>query len=327
MSNETAEIARRAEFSRARLYQIRARIKESDVLAELRGLCIYVTGSFGRLEASKHSDLDVFFIHEGSSTTDAVPRIRKILLDADLIRAAQNLGFPEFSNDGQYLQIHYIDDILRHLGGPKDDFNNYFTARLLLLLESRPLYNEALYRDIMKKIIESYFRDYPQNDDSFLPIFLINDIIRFWRTMCLNYEHRRNLPDDDEVTTNKNHLANLKLKFSRLVTCYATIALISIGKDISPNDLLEAFSLSPFERLSRIGERVPDTVERISGITDSYSWFLKTTDKEKSAMLEWIGDQGNRRDAFARGRRFGSDFYQFLLESIRDQEVMRFLVV
>lgn len=139
MSNEITEITMRAQFSRSRLEQIRDRIAESDAFGELHRLCIYVTGSFGRLEASKHSDLDVFFIHEGSYTTDAVPRIQKILLDADLIRAAQNLGFPEFSNDGQYLQIHYIDDILHHLGGPKDDFNNYFTARLLLLLESHPL--------------------------------------------------------------------------------------------------------------------------------------------------------------------------------------------
>ena len=131
MSDEIREITKRAEFSRSRLELIRDRITKLDVLSELPRLCIYVTGSFGRLEASEHSDLDVFFIHEGSCVRDAVPRIRKTLLDADLIRAAQDLEFPDrFSNDGQYLKIHYINDILDNLGGPRDDFNNHFTARL-----------------------------------------------------------------------------------------------------------------------------------------------------------------------------------------------------
>ena len=120
--------------------------------------------------------------------------IKKTLLDADLIRAAQELRFPDFSNDGEYLEVHYIDDILNNLGGPRDDFQNHFTARLLLLLESRPLYNESFYENVMKKIIYSYYRDYHDHEDSFSPIFLINDIIRFWRTLCLNYEHRRESP-------------------------------------------------------------------------------------------------------------------------------------
>ena len=327
MSNETGEIIKRAEFSRWRLDMIRDRIRESAILGELPRLCIYVTGSFGRLEASEHSDLDVFFMHEGSHAKDAVPRIRKTLLDADLIRAAQELGFPQFSNDGQYLQIHYIDDILHNLGGPEDDFKNHFTARLLLLLESRPLHNPSLYRKFMKEIIDSYYRDYPQNEDSFRPVFLTNDIIRFWRTMCLNYEHRRNRPDDDELTKNKNHVVNLKLKFSRLVTCYATIALISISPQICPDELLETFALSPFDRLNRIGERLPEVFERIQAIASSYSWFLEATNVEKGAMLEWIGDQNNRQDAFTRGRAFGSSIYDLLRESIKDREVMRFLVV
>ena len=327
MSDEIREITKRAEFSRSRLELIRDRITKLDVLSELPRLCIYVTGSFGRLEASEHSDLDVFFIHEGSCVRDAVPRIRKILLDADLIRAAQDLEFPDFSNDGQYLKIHYINDILDNLGGPRDDFNNHFTARLLLLLESRPLYNEPLYVEMMTKIIDSYFRDYDRHEDSFSPVFLTNDIIRFWRTICLNYEHRRNLPDDDELKKNKNHLANLKLKFSRLVTCYATIALISISRAISPGELRKAFSLPPFDRLRMIGQQVPDTVERINGIARSYSWFLKATDMEKSAMLEWIGDQNNRQDAFARGHAFGSEIYELLRDAIKDPKVMRFLVV
>ena len=321
------KIAERAEFSQSRLNEVRDRIAGLPGLSELPRLCIYVTGSFGRMEATRYSDLDVFFIHDGSSESDTIPRIRKTLLDADLIRAAQDLEFPEFSNDGQYLEVHYIDDILQNLGGPKDDFHNHFTARLLLLLESRPLYNDSLYECFMMKIINSYFRDYVRHEETFSPVFLVNDIIRFWRTICLNYEHRRNLPDNDEAKTNKNHLANLKLKFSRLVTCYATIALISINRGISPDELCTAFSLSPFDRLRQIAEQVPATEARILAIRRAYSWFLDKTDQDKSALLEWIGVQDNRQDAFERGRAFGGEVYKLLMEAITDSDAMRFLVV
>ena len=206
MSDEFAVIDERRRFSERRLEAIRSEIDKLPVIHDLTELCIYVTGSFGRLEASEHSDLDVFFVHGGSSCSP-VPRIKKTLLDADLIRAVQKLEFPQFSNDGEYLVVHYIEDIIDNLGGPKDDFQNHFTARLLLLLESKSLFNSDFYKQVMKRIVDSYFRDYGDHDDSFRPVFLINDIIRFWRTLCLNYEHRRNRPDDDESKKNKNHLA------------------------------------------------------------------------------------------------------------------------
>ena len=44
-------------------------------------------------------------------------------------------------------------------------------------------------------------------------------------------------------------------------------------------------------------------------------------------MLEWIGDQNNRQDAFARGHAFGSEIYELLRDAIKDPKVMRFLVV
>jgi hypothetical protein len=79
--------------------------------------------------------LDLFFVSDGD---DAVDRTAKILIDAELIRMASGMGFPPFSNDAQYLEIHSLNEMLDELGGAEDDFKNFFTARMLLLLESRP---------------------------------------------------------------------------------------------------------------------------------------------------------------------------------------------
>ena len=82
-------------------------------LRTLRDLSIYVTGSYGRLEAHERSDLDLFFI---SNRDVPIDRTTKILIDAQLIRIARDMGFPPFSNDAQYLQIHSLNEMLDSWG-------------------------------------------------------------------------------------------------------------------------------------------------------------------------------------------------------------------
>ncbi len=248
MSDPLDRLSSRRDYSKRRLEEVRSRVEgivKGDVFPDL---CIYVTGSFGRLEASEYSDLDLFFVHRGSSSSNSIPRIRKTLLDADLIRAVQDLQFPEFSNDGEYLTVHYLDDIRGAMGGPDDDFRNFFTARLLLLLESQPLFNDVLYEGILKEIIDSYWRDYPNHEASFRPLFLTNDIMRFWRTLCLNYEYRRNHAAEDPDGRHRRDLKNLKLRFSRLLTCHSAVVLLSVNRDsVSPEELLGIARLTPLD--------------------------------------------------------------------------------
>ena len=97
---------------------LRQRIANITELQELSDLCLYITGSYGRFEASVHSDLDIFFMHKGAQHEAAVLPVQKTLIDAALIRTCRELGFPEFTGGGQYLTIHYLDDIRAQLGGP-----------------------------------------------------------------------------------------------------------------------------------------------------------------------------------------------------------------
>ena len=62
---------------------------------------IYLTGSFGRLEGNKESDLDLFFFTESSKTH---LNINGILFKNALINKCRELGFPEFSKDGGFLE-------------------------------------------------------------------------------------------------------------------------------------------------------------------------------------------------------------------------------
>lgn len=303
-----------------KLLELKKRINDIPILKKMDNICIYVTGSYARFEANKFSDLDIFLLKDGSANTSKISRIDKTLLDAELIKITREMDFGEFSNDGQYLEIHHINNILEKLGCSEDDYNNYFTARLLLLLESYPLFNEELYNKMIKKIISSYFRDYHDHDKDFRPIFLVNDVMRYYKTMCMNYEHKRNRPTTDKITKNKAHLKNLKLKFSRLLTCYATIlVLIQKKKSINPNNLLKIVQKTPIDKLKLV-QNVDSKL--FNEIINLYVWFLKVTDKQQNDILDWIGKKSNRDFAFEKGRKFHKKIYKLLKTVSKESDLM-----
>ena len=57
------------------------------------------------------------------------------------------------------------------------------------------------------------FKDFPDHPRTFQPIFLMNDICRFWKTMLLNYEHKRHGDGEpgDEIRR-RSKVKNFKLK-------------------------------------------------------------------------------------------------------------------
>ena len=317
----------RYRFSTQRLKEVQSSIESFDGLAILPDLCIYVTGSYGRLEASPHSDLDLFFINRGSYEANRIPATTKTLLDAHLIRGTKALNLPDFSDDGKYLSVHYLDNMKTTLGSSDDDFENRFTARLLLLLESRPLYNNDVYRHVLEEVVGSYFRDYQDNKSAFRPLFLINDILRFWRTLCLNYEYRRKPSETDALQQSKSHLLNLKLKFSRLLICHSAIALLSLQPTVSPDEVLTIVRLSPLERLDEIARQRPATTDTVHAMKETYSWFLQITGRQPSAAREWIANSENREIAFDKGGQFAAQMYEVLREVATDSGTMRYLVV
>lgn len=299
------------------------------VLEKLPGLCIYVTGSYGRLEAHEQSDLDLFFLHDGTRAANGIPRLDKALLDAGLIGAAAKLGFPPFSNDGEYLNVHYLGDLLAEMGGREDDSQNYFTARMLLLLESRPVFNGGEYKRATEAVVRSYCRDIYDSDKDFRnAVFLLNDILRYWRTMCVNYEYRRNERRPDIVRRNKDRLRNLKLKFSRMMLCFSAVLLLAReGQKPTPEELLRIVRQSPMERLEEAGRAVKGGGQLAEKISGNYAWFLQQTGKEEGEVLRWIGDRTKREEALVRAGEFGETMYQLIRASAGKSGIMRFLVL
>ena len=138
-----------------------------------------------------------------------------------MISATRRLKIREFSGDGEYL-VHYTQhELVEALGKRHDDAKNTFTARLLLLSESRPVLGTQVYDKTIDNVVEAYWRDYEDQKNDFTPTFLANDILRLWRTFCVNYGASTSSEPAEKKA--KRKLKNYKLRHSRLLTCYSAL--------------------------------------------------------------------------------------------------------
>ena len=252
---DSMELDSRRNWTRGRIKGLQRNLQAAADMAADKA-CVYMTGSFGRGEASVHSDLDLFILGKVDSTADKsngrmLRQLDEICIKADLIQVTRKLQMPPFSGDGEYLVHYSVEELTRTLGTQDDDRANTFTARLLLLLESQVLFGEGVYNEAIEEVVAAYWRDYEDHKDDFVPAFLGNDILRLWRTFCVNCEARtKREPVEDKA---KGKLKNYKLKHSRLLTCYsALLQMLTIygkQKTIGPRDMLSVVRLAPTERL------------------------------------------------------------------------------
>lgn len=252
-------------------------------------VCIYACGSLGRLEMVETSDLDLFFITPNPSEGNepVVSVLDKYLFFSKLHEVNSNLGYPKPSKEGLYWEFISKENLL-DIGSRQEDYNNSFTARMLLILESKPLYNEKFYNEIIEETVNKYFADYPDNPNGFYPLFLMNDILRYWYTLTLNYEHKRGNNRD----ANKRHWKHLKLKYARLVTCYSMLACL-YHTNITPDFVLDCIAKTPFERLDMLARQDSSLQAVVDDIKKEYEWYLQL----RTQKTDWWNDASHKTEA------------------------------
>jgi hypothetical protein len=318
---------KRSEYSETRLDDLRGRLAEMPAAGRIPGLTIFVAGSYARLEASAHSDLDPFFVCLGDRSGEVQSRTNELEMFGNLIQIGKDMALPKFSADCRYLEVHAADDVLLTLGSPADDARNHFTLRLLMLLESRPIYGADLYQQIIETFVGSYFRDYPDHQATFEPTFLLNDILRYWRTVLGNYEHLRN-QKGTEAERIQQKIKNFKLKYSRLTTCFATVAaLAALESPIAGEDVQEIIGLTPHQRLVFIAERHQTCIPDVQRLITGYATFLELTEMTVPELEEHFSDKDRRADLFREATTYGDAFFELLrsLDEIQPTEQRRLL--
>ena len=274
--DEHRGLAARRTDSEHRLDEVRAAFKNCECIQNRR-VAVFCGGSLARLEIGAKSDLDLFVTADTADkpTVDLRSRLFEIELLSQLMKISESQGFPPFSSDGEYLKIYFMEALKSRTGSRYDDSENLFTVRILLMLESRWIANEDIYNQHLNEILEHYFRDWKETKP-FKPLFLLNDLLRYWRTMCLNYEERRN--DTNRPFRKKN----VNLKFSRMLTVFCTVLpLITASRATTTRDetirmLREICSKTPLQRLAQGLDQLEsrELADRWKEILDIYGEFL-----------------------------------------------------
>ncbi len=325
---ETLE--RRRKETDERIAKLRLELKEAEKLCSNLA-CVYMTGSFSRGEANRYSDLDLFIVGKTANDKRSLGGLDEILIKAGLVRATRELGIPDFSGEGTYLTHYTVNDLVGTLGKPEDDLSNTFTARLLLLLESRPLVGETVYREVIPEVVQAYCKDFQDHSSEFVPGFLANDILRMWRTFCVNYEARtQSAPPAKKA---KRKIKNYKLKHSRLLTCYSALLYLLVlflrKRTVSPDDIVEMIALTPTERLEWLAlqAEASNAGPQIEELLSLYEEFLSRTDASEDELIRRFMDPEMSEVYSKSQHRFGDLIFEVLQAVGKNNRFHRLLMV
>ncbi|MDZ4103871.1 MAG: hypothetical protein U1E12_19560 [Hydrogenophaga sp.] len=284
-------------------------------------MAIFAAGSLGRFEAGRQSDLDVFVLAEHRDTmkgsASPISHLDEIRLFAKLIEINSSLNLPEFSGDGRFLKAHSLERIISSTGDAHDDIENLFTTRMLLLLESQAIWNGDLRANAIKNVLSNYFKDGKGKAD-FRPLFLLNDILRYWRTLCLNYER-------DRVSSSKWWKTNLNLKFSRKLTIFSTVMLIVTEEAQTIDDFTRIADLVPLERLALAFDKLGDDslLNRFGVFLDDYESFLAA-----KSFNEVANPTVEQKQSFkSKAESFGGLIYDAIMSEKIDPRLRRFALI
>lgn len=176
----------------------RERALEARVLLnrELRSIIpaetsLVVFGSLARGEFTSGSDVDWTLLVDSYADPShylAAQRIRARLSEK---------GFGSPNPGGPFGSLTFSHDLIHHIGGD-DDTNRNTTQRLLLLLESASIGDSEAYDRVVEQVLTRYVDEdmVASGDSPFrVPRFLQNDIARYWRTMAVDFAHKRRVRD------------------------------------------------------------------------------------------------------------------------------------
>ncbi|MCW3016587.1 MAG: hypothetical protein JWO02_3679 [Solirubrobacterales bacterium] len=156
-----------------RLSERRAALRD---LAHDCDTAVVLCGSWGRGEITHASDDDWWILVDGPARPDVHP------LPADVARALDEV--PP-GTEGLFGTVAFRED-LRGLIGLAQDTNANFTRRMLLVLESVAVTGQPAWSATRRAVLAGYLGSRPR--DYRPPRFFLNDIVRYWRTITVDFE-------------------------------------------------------------------------------------------------------------------------------------------
>jgi hypothetical protein len=262
---------------------------------------VVLFGSWGRDELTSQSDDDWAVL--GDDPDPAVlDRCRAVLGGAEREPGQQDLFGVAFS----------CDELTRNIGLDADT-NANLTRRMLLLLESRAVAGAEEHARCFGQVLHAYLghgvRDYRP------PRFLLNDLIRYWRTICVDFEGKRRGAGGDDP---KYASRNAKLRTSRKVLFAGGLLPVLLchqkTADEMPEFLTRQFSAPPTDRLAAAFIQQGAVAEGVRALGAYDRWIGLLADPQARASLAALRESTREASPlFAQIREIGDELQRGLL--------------
>jgi predicted nucleotidyltransferase len=290
---------------------------------------LVVFGSLARGEWTSGSDLDWTYLIDGGANSD------HLVIAQNIKEVLERAGFQRPGPTETFGKMAFSHDIIHQIGG-QNDTNKNTTQRILLLLEScaigkRTDAHERVLRGVINRYLDEDNHPLTADSKSYrVPRFLLNDIVRFWRTMAVDFASKQR----DRAGKGWG-LRNAKLRMSRKLI-FASGLLVCFSANLDP-DLQSKIStdkkdgikltlvqhirdyvrLTPLEILAKSMDRygVPQSIRQ--DLFDAYTEFLKVLSDEKSrTALDNLRSSDSRTDPTFRQIREISKLFEHALDHI-----------
>jgi predicted nucleotidyltransferase len=187
---------------------------------------IVVFGSLARHEWTIKSDVDWTLLVDGQADP------QHLEIAHDVAERLKKGNFPAPGATGTFGNMTFSHDLVQKIGG-REDTNENTTRRVLLLQESVPFGKPEAYERVLRLILSRYLKEdrglcygsIPYK----VPRFLLNDIVRYWRTITVDFvEKQRGQSGKGWGLRNAKLRLSRKLIFaSGMLSCFSCELLCS----------------------------------------------------------------------------------------------------
>ncbi|MGB3487799.1 MAG: DUF294 nucleotidyltransferase-like domain-containing protein [Xanthobacteraceae bacterium] len=299
MQKEDEIIERHINFTKAKVTKLKSEIKK----IESENWCLMANGSYARHEASENSDFDFYLLYKPEAMTDK--QVKATLKRT--VKIIESIVGRLPSQDGAFNSTLKLGELTKNIGG-EDDINSHITKRILFLTEGLAINNDALYRKQRDELIDRYVAK--NISDHQLGMFLLNDLIRYYRTVCVDFEFKT-------VEDNKPWgIRNIKLIFSRKLLYFSGILIAAEMAQRSYQEKLEIFrdlcTKTPLDRIRTVCGSSADRAIK------EYTGFLEAIESPAiRRMLEQINPSEKPPEDFRRLKNSGHHFSFHLMSALK----------
>jgi len=163
-------------------------------------VAVVLLGSWGRGELTSGSDDDVLVVTTGARRPGLRPAMHEL---------APAFGGPSGAQ-GTFDDVVTVEELATI--GLQEDSNRVLTRRMLVLLESAPLLGADVHRRVLARLLDAYLGG--ERRDRRPPRFLLNDVVRYWRTVAVDFEAKARAGDDGKWALHPDQVAILNEVFS-----------------------------------------------------------------------------------------------------------------